>query len=157
MHFRVEMLVILWRTAGKPSSMWWRAPTNRSQSDHIVLCSASIPRAYNLILIQRCPLVISTEAGFSGNQGEAELPPIDEAGGYELRYLKYSRQLDTFTVQVVHPFTVYPSSNNAECLPLDYSLSTPRQEYCLGEPISLLWRVPSYFPQDVSGLSLLHP
>jgi hypothetical protein len=152
------MLVILWwPTAGKPSSIWWRAPSNRSLSDCIYLCSSSVPRAYSPT-VTGCSLVLfGMESDVPGNHGEAELPPINQAGTYELRYLKYSIQLDTFTVQVVHPFTVYPSSNYAECLPLDYSLSAPRQEYCLGEPISLLWRVPTYLTPDVSGLSLLHP
>lgn len=81
MHFRVEMLVILWRTAGKPSSMWWRAPTNRSQSDHIVLCNASIPRAYNLNLIRQCDSVISTGSGFSGNRGKLSCRPSTRQGG----------------------------------------------------------------------------
>lgn len=75
------------------------ARPRRSLSDHIVVCKASIPRAYTPT---QCPLVLSDGHGdgFSGREGQAPLPVLTEAGAYEIRYMKYSRGLSTFTVQV---------------------------------------------------------
>lgn len=54
----------------------------------------------------------------------------------------------------MHVFTVHPASDYASCLPLDYALSTRKRTFCLGEPIKIDWKVPTYVSQDARKLAV---